>query len=113
MHNLISIPFSSLEEIWVAVLNITGPLSSWSFADNALPGTEAYGGGPPSYILRLSGPSDRNWSFWLEANSSEALRVELSVLDQKLVDPAKRLKNLFPKWVDVVAYSSFISCYTF
>jgi hypothetical protein len=68
---------------------------------------------PQSYILRLSGPSDGNWSFWLEANSSEALRVELSVLDQKLVDPAKRLKNLFPKWVDVVAYSSFISSYTF
>ncbi|KAL5055448.1 hypothetical protein RYX36_036130 [Vicia faba] len=103
----------SLEEIWVTVLNITGPLSSWSFADNALPGTEAYDGGPPSYILRLSGPSDRNWSFWLEANSSEALRVEVSVLDQKLVDPAKRLKSVFPKWVDVVAYSSFISSYTF
>lgn len=31
-------PFSSLEEVWVAVLNITGPLSSWSFADNLLPG---------------------------------------------------------------------------
>ncbi|XP_050898371.1 uncharacterized protein LOC127105245 isoform X2 [Lathyrus oleraceus] len=103
----------SLEEIWVTVLNITGPLSSWSFADNALPGTEAYGGGPPSYILRLSGPSDRNWSFWLEANSSEALRVEVSVLDQKLVDPAKILKSVFPDWVDVVAYSSFISSYTF
>lgn len=29
---------SSLEEVWVAVLNITGPLSNWSFADNALPG---------------------------------------------------------------------------
>ena len=29
---------SSLEEIWVTVLNITGPLSSWSFADNKLPG---------------------------------------------------------------------------
>lgn len=30
--------FSSLEEVWVAVLNITGPLSSWSLADNKLPG---------------------------------------------------------------------------
>lgn len=29
---------SSLEEVWVTVLNITGPLSSWSFADNRLPG---------------------------------------------------------------------------
>ncbi|XP_027191959.1 uncharacterized protein [Cicer arietinum] len=103
----------SLEEIWVTALNITGPLSSWSFADNVLPGTETYDGGPQSYILRLSGPSEGNWSFWLEANSSEALRVDLSVLDQKLVDPAKRLKDLFPKWVDVVAYSSFISSYTF
>ncbi|XP_057419329.1 uncharacterized protein LOC130713574 [Lotus japonicus] len=103
----------SLEEVWVAVLNITGPLSSWSFADNVLPGTETYGGGPPSYICRFSGPSDRNWTFWLEANSSEALRVDLTVLDQKLVDPAKRLKDLFPNWVDVIAYSSFMSTYTF
>ncbi|KAK7319050.1 hypothetical protein RJT34_03760 [Clitoria ternatea] len=101
----------SLEEVWVAVLNITGPLSSWSFADNVLPGTETYGGGPQSYISRLSGPSDGNWTFWLEANSSEALRVDLSVLDQKLVGPAKRLKSLFPNWVDVVAYSSFMSSY--
>ena len=30
--------FSSLEEVWVTVLNITGPLSGWSFADNILPG---------------------------------------------------------------------------
>ena len=29
---------SSLEEIWVTVLNITGPLSGWSFADGKLPG---------------------------------------------------------------------------
>lgn len=102
----------SLEEIWVAVLNITGPLSSWSFADNVLPGTETYGGGPQSYILRLSGPSEGNWSFWLEASSSEALRVDLSVLDQKLVGPAKTLKNAFPNWVDVVGYSNFLSTYT-
>ncbi|XP_020229778.1 endoplasmic reticulum metallopeptidase 1 isoform X1 [Cajanus cajan] len=103
----------SLEEVWVAVLNITGPLSSWSFADNLLPGTETYGGGPQSYICRLSGPSDGNWTFWLEANSSEALRVDLAVLDQKLVSPAKRLKDLFPDWVDVVAYSSYMSSYIF
>lgn len=31
-------PSSSLEEVWVTVLNITGPLSSWSFADSKLPG---------------------------------------------------------------------------
>ncbi|KAJ1401969.1 Peptidase M28 [Sesbania bispinosa] len=103
----------SLEEVWVAVLNITGPLSSWSFADNVLSGTETYGGGPPSYICRLSGPSDGNWTFWLEANSSEALRVDLAVLEQKLVDPAKRLKDLFPNWVDVISYSSFMSSYIF
>jgi hypothetical protein len=102
-------------------------------------GTETYGGGPQSYILRLSGPSEGNWSFWLEvkfdaalnlfsftikaellfwliifqASSSEALRVDLSVLDQKLVGPAKTLKNAFPNWVDVVGYSNFLSTYTF
>ncbi|CAL0306366.1 unnamed protein product [Lupinus luteus] len=101
----------SLEEIWVTVLNITGPLSNWSFADNVLPGTETYGGGPRSYICRLSGPSDSNWTFWLEANNSEALRVDLAVLEQKLVGPANRLKGLFPDWVDVTAYSSFMSSY--
>lgn len=98
-------------------------------------GTETYGGGPQSYICRLSGPSDGNWTFWLEvkfdsvltslyynsvtyyfvwwcqANSSEALRVDVAVLDQKLVEPMKRLKDLFPDWVDVTAYSTFMSSY--
>ncbi|MQL72276.1 hypothetical protein Taro_004625 [Colocasia esculenta] len=103
--------FNSLEEVWVAVLNITGPLSNWSFADNVLPAPEIINGGPPSYICRLSGRSDENWTFWLEANSSETLRVDLAVLDQYLVDDSKRLKSLFPSWVDVVAYSSFLSSY--
>ncbi|KAF7813617.1 endoplasmic reticulum metallopeptidase 1 isoform X1 [Senna tora] len=109
----LELSLGSLEEVWVAVLNITGPLSSWSFADNVLPVTETADGGPPSYILRLSGASDENWNFWLEANSSQALRVELAVIDQKLVEPAKRLKGLFPEWVDVVAYSGFLSSYSF
>jgi hypothetical protein len=34
------LPFSTLEEVWVTVLNITGPLSGWSFADGILPGME-------------------------------------------------------------------------
>lgn len=88
--------YSSLKEVWVSVLNITGPLSSWSFADNKLPGEifflyvhvkevlyiffllflnphgilfsapERDGNGPPSYICRLSGASSENWTFWLE-----------------------------------------------
>ncbi|XP_044490558.1 endoplasmic reticulum metallopeptidase 1 [Mangifera indica] len=103
----------SLEEVWVAVLNITGPLSSWSFADDKLPAPETVNGGPPSYICRLSGSSHENWTFWLEASSSEGLRVQVSVLDQVLTDEAKKLKSLFPDWADVTAYSSFISTYIF
>ncbi|KAB1225806.1 Endoplasmic reticulum metallopeptidase 1 [Morella rubra] len=103
----------SLEEVWVAVLNITGPLSSWSFADNSLPAPITVVSGPPSYICRLSGSSHENWTFWLEASSSEDLRVEVAVLDQKLSDAAKKLKSLFPDWMDVIAYSSFLSSYIF
>ncbi|XP_011041497.1 PREDICTED: endoplasmic reticulum metallopeptidase 1-like isoform X1 [Populus euphratica] len=102
-----------LEEVWVAVLNITGPLSSWSFADNKLPDPETVEGGPPSYILRLSGSSQANWTFWLEASSSDDLRVEVAVVDQVLDDEAQRLKGLFPDWADVTAYSSFMSSYIF
>ncbi|KAG6651302.1 hypothetical protein I3843_06G095700 [Carya illinoinensis] len=109
----LKLSLGSLEEVWVAVLNITGPLSSWSFADNILPAPETVDGGPPSYICRLSGASHENWTFWLEASSSEDLRVEVAVLDQKLVDAAKKLKSLFPDWVDVTAYSSFMSSYIF
>uniref|UniRef100_A0A2N9G0T5 Uncharacterized protein n=1 Tax=Fagus sylvatica TaxID=28930 RepID=A0A2N9G0T5_FAGSY len=106
-------PTGSLKEVWVTVLNITGPLSSWSFADNILPAPETVIGGPPSYICRLSGASHENWTFWLEASSSEDLRVEVAVLDQNLVGAAKKLKSLFPDWVDVIAYSSFMSTYIF
>ncbi|KAK4760488.1 hypothetical protein SAY87_005381 [Trapa incisa] len=109
----LELSLGSLEEVWVAVLNITGPLSGWSFADQSLPATEVVDGGPPSYICRLSGSSSENWTFWLEASSSEDLRVDVAVLDQYMVDDAKKLKSLFPDWVDVVAYSSFMSSYTF
>ncbi|KAF3630074.1 hypothetical protein FXO37_28617 [Capsicum annuum] len=57
----------SLKEVWVAVLNITGSLSSWSFAANVLPAHVKTGNGPPSYICRLSGAGDKNWTFWLES----------------------------------------------
>ncbi|KAA8533304.1 hypothetical protein F0562_033163 [Nyssa sinensis] len=103
----------SLKEIWVAVLNITGPLSSWSLANNILPAPETVDGGPPSYICRLSGDSPENWTFWLEASSSEALRVEVAVLDQYLMESTKKLKGLFPTWADVSAYSSYMSSYVF
>ncbi|ERN09980.1 hypothetical protein AMTR_s00013p00220950 [Amborella trichopoda] len=103
----------SLKEVWGAVLNITGPLSNWSFADNKLPAPEKFKAGPLSYICRLSGSSSENWSFWLEANSSEALRVDLGVLDQYLVEKTRKLKGHFPAWMDVIAYSSFLSSYTY
>ncbi|XP_031481288.1 uncharacterized protein LOC116251263 [Nymphaea colorata] len=103
----------SLQEVWVSVLNITGPLSRWSFADNTVPDPERINGGPPSYICRLSGRGDQNWTFWLEANSSESLRVDLAVADQYLGDATRKLKGAFPDWVDVVAYSSYLSSYFF
>ncbi|XP_023002838.1 endoplasmic reticulum metallopeptidase 1-like isoform X2 [Cucurbita maxima] len=109
----LELSLGSLEEIWVTVLNITGPLSSWSFADNKLPAPETLNGGPPSYICRLSGASHRNWTFWLEANNDEELRINVAVLDQQLTSEVKKLKSLFPEWVDVIAYSSFMSAYTF
>lgn len=102
----------SLGEIWVTVLNITGPLTNWSFANNKLPAPES-DGGPPSYILRLSGKSLENWTFWLEASSSEALRVDLAILDQYLVNDTQKLKDMFPDWIDVTAFSTFFSSYTF
>lgn len=103
----------SLEEVWVAVLNITGPLSSWSLADNKLPAPEIVGGGPPSYICRLSGVGHENWTFWLEAASSADLRIEVGVVDQYLVQQGTKLIGLFPDWVDVIAYSSYLSTYIF
>lgn len=48
-----------------------------------------------------------------QANSSEPLRVEVAVLDQYMVQEAKELKLRFPDWVDVVAYTSFMSSYSF
>ncbi|KAK4423941.1 60S ribosomal protein L17-2 [Sesamum alatum] len=88
----------SSKEVWVAVLNITGPLSNWSFANNKLPAPLKVGNGPLSYICRLSGASHENWKFWLEANSSEPLRVDVAVVDQHLTESAKKLKGLFPRF---------------
>ncbi|CAH9132068.1 unnamed protein product [Cuscuta epithymum] len=103
----------SMKEVWVSVLNITGPLFSWSLANNKLPVPERDGNGPPSYICRLSGASSENWKFWLEASSSEEIRVEVGVIDQHLTERQLKLKGLFPDWVDVTAYTSFRSTYVF
>ncbi|KAF8655116.1 hypothetical protein HU200_061250 [Digitaria exilis] len=107
----LNLSLGSLSEIWTAVLNVTGPLSDWSFADNMLPAPETISGGPPSYVCRLSGKSDVDWSFWLEANSSESLRIDVAVLDHYLVDSTKELKTLFPSWADVIAFTSYFSTY--
>ncbi|KAI4373791.1 hypothetical protein MLD38_011871 [Melastoma candidum] len=109
----LELSLGSLKEVWVAVLNVTGPLSGWSFADGTIPAPETADGGPLSYICRLSGYSDENWTFWLEANNSGKLRVDVAVIDQHLTDAAAKLKGLFPEWADVTAYSSFMSSYLF
>ncbi|XP_057775154.1 uncharacterized protein LOC130994138 [Salvia miltiorrhiza] len=103
----------SLKEVWVAVLNITGPLSNWSFANNIVPATVRIGNGPPSYICRLSGTGYENWTFWLEANTSERLRLDVAVVDLHLTEQTTKLKSLFPSWMDVIAFTSFLSSYTF
>ncbi|PIN05600.1 Aminopeptidases of the M20 family [Handroanthus impetiginosus] len=114
-HQRINLELSlgSLKEVWVAVLNITGPLSNWSFANNVLPAPVKIGNAPPSYICRLSGAAPENWTFWLEASSSESLRVDIAVVDLSLTGPAKKLKGLFPSWMDVTAFTSFMSSYVF
>ncbi|KAF0908821.1 hypothetical protein E2562_028641 [Oryza meyeriana var. granulata] len=107
----LELSLGSLSEIWTSVLNITGPLSNWSFSDMTLPAPQSFIGGPPSYICRLSGESHENWSFWLEANSSEPLRIDVAVLDQYLLDNTRKLKSLFPNWADITAFTTFFSTY--
>lgn len=103
-----------VDEVWAAVLNITGPLINWSFSNQQLPAPEIVDGGPPSYICRLSGrDASENWKFWLEANESMALRVELAVLDQKLEEETEKLLHLFPSWAAVIAGSAYLSSYVF
>ncbi|XP_071690909.1 uncharacterized protein [Rutidosis leptorrhynchoides] len=103
----------SLKEVWVTVLNITGPISGWSFANATLPAPEIIKGGPPSYICRLSGVANDNWTFWLETNSPGDIRIEVGVVEQYLMESMKNLKSRFPNWVDIIAFSSFLSTYTF
>uniref|UniRef100_A0A0E0LJH1 Uncharacterized protein n=1 Tax=Oryza punctata TaxID=4537 RepID=A0A0E0LJH1_ORYPU len=107
----LELSLGSLSEIWTSALNITGPLSNWSFSDMKLPDPQSFNGGPPSYICRLSGESHENWSFWLEANSSEPLRIDVAVLDQYLLDRTRKLKSLFPGWADITAFTTFFSTY--
>lgn len=49
----------------------------------------------------------------MQANSSADLVIEVGVVDQYLIYEAAKLKGLFPDWVDVVAYSSYLSSYIF
>ncbi|KAH7440278.1 hypothetical protein KP509_04G099400 [Ceratopteris richardii] len=108
----VEIDMGSLHEVWASVLNITGPLTSWSFSDERLPVPEVVNGGPPSYICRLSGKdTSENWKFWLEANTSKPLQVDLAVLDHELDDDTRTLLHLFPSWAATIAGSTYLSSY--
>ncbi|KVI05717.1 Peptidase M28 [Cynara cardunculus var. scolymus] len=69
-------------------------------------------GGPPSYICRLSGVAQENWTFWLETNSSGAIHIDVGVVEQYLMESMKKLKDSFPTWVDVIAFSNCIAYVT-
>lgn len=108
----VELDLGSVHEVWAAVLNITGPLTSWSFSDQQLPAPEIADGGPPSYICRLSGRDvSENWKFWLEANESMALHVDLAVIDQQLEEETETFLHLFPSWAAVIAGSTYLSSY--
>ena len=53
----------------------------------------------------------KTMTFSLQASTSEALRVDLAVLDQYLLEEPKKLQGSFPSWVDVLASSTFLSSY--
>lgn len=109
----LELDLGSLQEVWAAVINVTGPLLNWSFANQQLPSPETADGGPLSYICRFSGTStEENWKFWLEANGSSALRVDLAVLDQQMELDTHKLVNLFPPWTAVIAASGYMSSYS-
>ncbi|XP_076916591.1 uncharacterized protein LOC143576376 isoform X1 [Bidens hawaiensis] len=103
----------SLKEVWVSVLNITGSISGWSFANSTLPAPEIVKGAPPSYICRLSGVANENWTFWLETDGPGDVRIDVGVVEQYLMDSMKTLRGRFPEWVDIIAFSSFLSTYIF
>lgn len=48
-----------------------------------------------------------------QASSEEEVRVDVGVLDQRIDEETKHLKGLFPRWADVIAYTSFLSTYFF
>ncbi|CAM6105759.1 unnamed protein product [Calypogeia fissa] len=108
----VEVDVGDLQDVWGAAMNITGPLSSWSFAEHTLPAPEITNGGPPSYICRLSGHTvEKTWRFWLEASSGLPLRIDLAVLDQQLETETEKIFVSFPKWVAVVAGTSYMSTY--
>lgn len=47
----------------------------------------------------------------VQASSSERLRVDIAVVDLHLTEATKKLKGLFPNWMDVTAYTTFLSSY--
>ncbi|XP_002985237.2 endoplasmic reticulum metallopeptidase 1 [Selaginella moellendorffii] len=103
----------SLQEVWGAAINVTGPLLNWSLSNQSLPGSEIVNGGPPSYVCRFSGKSSETWKFWMDAKTSPPLRIELGVLDQKLDETTIVLMQKFPLWAAVVAGTTYLSSYEF
>lgn len=49
----------------------------------------------------------------LQTNSTGDIRIEVGVVEQYLMESMKKLKGSFPEWVDIIAFSSFLSTYIF
>eukprot|EP00475_Leptophrys_vorax_P019874 TRINITY_DN27206_c0_g3_i3.p1 TRINITY_DN27206_c0_g3~~TRINITY_DN27206_c0_g3_i3.p1 ORF type:complete len:579 (+),score=10.38 TRINITY_DN27206_c0_g3_i3:37-1737(+) len=63
----------SLDQVWAAVLNITGPVTAWSLTPT-LPPRERSRGGPPSLMVHYSGGgAGFKWSFWVEVRGQGGL----------------------------------------
>lgn len=110
----LQVHMGALDQVWATVMNITGPLASWSMVNGELPHPETVDrNGVPSYICRLSGkPQGGVWHLWVEAEGPEKLRIELAVLDQVVDEKTAQLARSFPPWVAMVAGSTYISTYS-
>ncbi|GAQ80363.1 Zn-dependent peptidase [Klebsormidium nitens] len=106
---LVEINNGALGHAW-RTINVTGPVVGWSLGNFQLPAPEQRPGGPVSYIARhAGGPGTEKWRFWIEAEGTKKVRIDLAVLKFDSSSELEKIKSSLPAWVDFIGLTSYIS----
>lgn len=97
------------------VMNMTGGIVAWSFADG-LPHSSLSQEGKPEQVIRIAGgKGSDNWEFWVDLDPHGQLQIDVSVTfwDRTTAAMDKIVADRMPSWTTILAGITLQSQWSF